>query len=609
MKTLPAYAAGSQSGAKARTWLTDKTPHGLLNTRTGTQILTDFHRLYALFHLCLSVKSVSKRFVSQSGARTVVRAEQRPVFEVDTEGRLPAGSGEPPVRPFAPRAGGFVLPQHWLLTGFLALAFALRVVGLDFQSLWRDEIDAIRFAGRDLPRLIAGLWTPGENGPLYYLLLRPWLDLAGRSGFSLRFFSLFFGVLAVAMVYRLGRRLFPTQPAVGLIAGLLAAVSPYLVWYGQEGKMYTLAVFLVALALERYLAALARGGWSRWLTFVLVTGAAFYTHLIAALIVPVQAAAFFLQPRPIRRRRWRPWLASMAALTLPYLPLLLWQMPLLLHPAATGYPFVPLPDMLLTLLRSYSLGVIPQGGSWALVPFVMLLLAAGLLPAERRSLGLLLCWLLLPPLAFFLITLVRPLFTARYLIFILPAYLLLLAAGLTAIAGRSRLVGGLLLVALLAVSGWGLWSQATTPLKADFRAATAYVARRGAPQDLLLFQIPYGRHSFDYYFPGWSGGSRTQPTGPGGYRLFLPLVQGGGGRDRYRWAEGLYTNNGMTAEEVDRRMAALTADGRVVWLIATETALWDERDLVHAWLEAHARLTEQADFVRVTVYRYELPAQ
>ncbi len=498
--------------------------------------------------------------------------------------------------------------QRWLPVGIPALAFALRAVGLDFQSLWRDEIDAIRFASRDLPRLLTGLWTPGENGPLYYLLLRPWLDVAGRSAFALRFFSLFFGVLTVAVVYRLGRRLFPTHGAVGLLAALLAALSPYLVWYGQEGKMYALVVFLVALAMERYLAALAQGGWSRWAAFVLLTTIAFYTHLIAVLIVPVQMVAFFLHDRSTRRRRRWPWLASMAALTLPYLPLLAWQFPLL-RPAETGYPFVPLPDMASTLLWNYSLGVLARGG-WALIPFMMLLLAAGLLPLERRarltSLGVLLCWLLLPVLSFFLLTLVRPLFTARYLIFILPAYLLLLAAGLVAVAGRSRLLGGLSLFALLALSGRGLWLQATTPLKADFRAATAYVARHGTPQDLLLFQIPYGRHSFDYYFQSWGdsppGGAERRFRGE--YRLFLPLVQGGG--ERYRWAEGLYTNGGMTPEEVDRRMTALTAGSRVVWLIATETALWDERGLVHAWLEEHARLTDRADFTRVTVYRYEL---
>ena len=63
----------------------------------------------------------------------------------------------------------------WLLVGVVGLAFALRVAGLDSQSLWRDEIDAIRFATRTWDELLRMFVVPGQNGPLYYLELRPWL--------------------------------------------------------------------------------------------------------------------------------------------------------------------------------------------------------------------------------------------------------------------------------------------------------------------------------------------------------------------------------------------------------------------------------------------------
>jgi len=495
---------------------------------------------------------------------------------------------------------------RWTLIGLILLAFVLRVVGLDFQSLWRDEVDAIRFASRDLPKLFERLLVPGENGPLFYILLRPWLDLAGRSEFALRFFSVAFGVLLVPLVYRLGRRLFSSLPLVGLLAAFLATVSPYLVWYSQEGKMYALVAFLVALSMERYLAALERGKGHRWLVYVLVTSVAFYTHLIAAFIIPTQAVIFFLQTGETRRARWKLWLASLAALTLPYLPLLVWQAPLLLNPSGSGYAFLPLHEMFFSLLSSYSLGVTASAGWWTLALFVGLLLAAGLLLAGNRarriSVGLLFCWLLAPILGFFLITLARPLFTARYLIFVLPAYFLLLAAGAMALARRSRLLAVLLLAGILMVNGWGLWHQATTAIKADFRAATAYVTEHWSPRDFLVFQIPYGKHSFDYYYQPEPS---SRLVGGNGYRTFLPLVVGGG--EAYRWADGLYTNAGLEPDAVDQQMAALTSGSRVVWLIATEVPLWDERGLVQAWLEDNAQLTASAEFVRVAVYRYEFP--
>ena len=503
--------------------------------------------------------------------------------------------------------------HRWLLVGLIGLAFALRMVGLDFQSLWRDEIDAIRFATLSLGDLFQIFVAPGQNGPLYYLVLRPWLAVAGQSEFSLRFFSAAFGTLAVPLVHRLGRRLFPSLPLLALLSALLTATSPYLVWYGQEGKMYALVVVLVLLSMDCYLVSLERGGWHRWLLYVVVTSAAFYTHLIAALMIPVQMIIFFLVPGGTRKARWQPWLLSMAALTLPYLPLLRWQLPMLLGSASTGYQFVPLPAMLFSLLSNYSLGVLQRPTVWTLALFVAPVMAAGLLWKDRKArlnaLGALGVWLLVPVLGFFLITLLRPMYTARYLIFVLPAFLLLVAAGLVAIWRRSRLVAVLWLVVLLVANAWGIWLQARTPVKADFRAATDYLAERMAPGDLILFQIPYGRYSFEYYYqrrPQFAGPPPDLQPGVGRFHVYLPFVAAARGQP-YRWAEGLYTNGGMHPDEADRLMARLTAGSPVVWLVATEVPLWDERGLVQAWLEEHATLTDAADFVRVSVFRYELP--
>jgi mannosyltransferase len=512
--------------------------------------------------------------------------------------------------------------QAWSLVALVLLAFGLRVTGLEAQSLWRDEVDAVRFALRPLSEVLATFGTPGENGPLYYLLLRPWLAAAGSGEFALRFFSATMGVLAVPLVARLARRLpgvrgRPALAPLPVAAAALTATAPYLVWYGQEGKMYTLVTALVLWAMERYLAALERGGWQRWLPYVVATSAAFYTHIVAALIVPVQVIIFCLHSAEVRRARWRPWLAALAALTLPYLPLLAWQVRLLAHGGETGYAFVPLHDMALSLLGVYSLGVVQAVTPWALAAFLLPLLLSGLL-GWRRGWGMATAWLLVPVLVFFAITLLRPIYTARYLIFVLPAYLLLLAGGLLAAARRSRLVGIALALTLLVLSGRGLWLQARTPIKADFRGATAYLRHNAAPGDLILFHIPYGRHSFDYYMarpelltepvPRKTVGTAGETGGEVRFRLFLPLAQAGEAQG-YRLADGPYTNSGMEPEALARHMAGITAGSRVVWLVASEVALWDQRGLVQGWLEEHGSRSAAAEFTRVVVYRYELRSE
>jgi uncharacterized membrane protein len=93
-----------------------------------------------------------------------------------------------------------------------------------------------------------------------------------------------------------------------LIAALLAAAAPYLICYAQEAKMYAALTLLVPLSLWLTVEAAQRGGWWRWLLLYLVTTFCFYTHVLATLIVPVQALWLLILPaggRPVRR-----WLSS-----------------------------------------------------------------------------------------------------------------------------------------------------------------------------------------------------------------------------------------------------------------------------------------------------------
>ena len=116
------------------------------------------------------------------------------------------------------------------LLSVISLAFWLRVFRLGGQSLWYDEGVSFYLTGLSLPEMLA--WTAYDiQPPLYYLLLRLWVGLAGGTEFALRFPSLFFGVLAVPLFHALGKKLFGS--AAGFIAAFLAALSPLYLWYSQ----------------------------------------------------------------------------------------------------------------------------------------------------------------------------------------------------------------------------------------------------------------------------------------------------------------------------------------------------------------------------------------
>ena len=206
----------------------------------------------------------------------------------------------------------------------------------------------------------------------------------------------------------------------------------------------------------------------------------------------------------------------------------------------------------------------------------------------------LLIWLTLPVLAIWFVSLNRPLFTDRYVIWIMPAYYLSIALGLEAVwqlrptrfglARVWRTLAGTSLIVLLITGGLSISAQATTPYKSDFRSAAAAVAKSVQPNDTLVFQIPYIQTTFDYYY--------HQPYAS----LAGPYTNFPGNNDGYQDSEA------AVFAQLDQVFQGKT----VVWLIASEVAMWDQRNLLQRWLDAHGTVTEEDVFAQVTVTRYEL---
>src|SRR5450759_2558231 len=101
------------------------------------------------------------------------------------------------------------MKKTWLAILFITLiAFLLRVYRLDFVSLRGDEAFTVIFVQRTWDGLWKGIRTIEPNPPLMYLALRVWIALTGAGEWATRYFSAFFGVLCVPLLYRLAREMF-----------------------------------------------------------------------------------------------------------------------------------------------------------------------------------------------------------------------------------------------------------------------------------------------------------------------------------------------------------------------------------------------------------------
>ena len=185
----------------------------------------------------------------------------------------------------------------------LLLAFGLRTYQLEAQSLWSDEGLSLYRAGQLPAELLRGVITVDgvatrdTNPPFYFLLLHAWQSaggvgqVAGAGVFYLRYLSVLAGLLAVPLLYLLGRRAFGW--GVGLAAALLLAISPFHVWMSQELRNYSLLVLLNLFSvygLYRFMLARpdgepgARRG--RWLALWAAAGLlGVYTHYFGFFVL------------------------------------------------------------------------------------------------------------------------------------------------------------------------------------------------------------------------------------------------------------------------------------------------------------------------------------
>jgi hypothetical protein len=239
-----------------------------------------------------------------------------------------------------------------------------------------------------------------------------------------------------------------------------------------------------------------------------------------------------------------------------------------------------------TLAQYQTILTYAQTPSFKLAPlilFVFLFLSGLLLKPPNESKPfltnrlLLLIWTLLPPLIVYFNSLRVPVFEDRYLIYIVPPFYLLVAAGLMNLKAHTRWFAGLCVMLALLFNLTGIWQQQRLPRKADFRAAAAYLVDQPRAPATIMIHLSYLQYTFDYYYPY-----------------------------EYTLKEGLWTNDGKTEDTVDTEMTALTAGLSDLWLVVSEENLWDNRHLTRAWLNKNGELVNKAHFVGVDVYHYRL---
>lgn len=390
----------------------------------------------------------------------------------------------------------------------ILLGFGLRVYNLTYHSLWFDEAISLRWAKSTVPTILDVSMHLVEDRlpPLYYLLLKGWGLLAGFSEFSVRYLSVALGVLLVAVIYSLGRRLFNSAPA-SLAAALLAALNPFLVWYSQEARMYALAVLVGSLGVLCFLKAMESGRLGWWLGFGLAALAGLYTHLYTGFLWPALAIWLVLNPK-ILRRVWLKFGLVMGAVSLLFAPLALanWRFS---GESQPGNPLAGGWERTVGLFKAFIIwraqlsAPVELGITLVLAAFLL----AGIALALAHSRGRLTILLLVTPFVIAGLLMLKSnlaFFGQRYFIVMVPWLLLLQGVVIGALLKRSdrrrQLIGWGSVLLLAGASFWPLPGQWTVPAaKEAWRQTVAYMTTHVNPADGIFIHPEWIRFPYQYY--------------------------------------------------------------------------------------------------------------
>lgn len=391
-------------------------------------------------------------------------------------------------------AGNAVRARIAVLLVVLAVAAGiwLRLLALDREGFWLDEVYSAAFANLSAAGTLFAVLLLDVHPPLYYLQLNAW-GIFGHSDFWLRMNSVFWSTGTLLAVF------FGTRRQSGYRAGLLALlfcdVMGSEIYFAHELRMYPMASCLAVLS---WIAANRMAADYRFRNALpLIVILALLGAIHSASVLAASAALLYVLPGGDRRQiraRLGTWVGVAAVVVCSYLPWIInaGSRNVIAHAAQPSLP--ALNQTVGGWLIGYGQAALPWWLGVGASCVVVLGLVAALLACRRLS-RLVVCFLAWPLLfgALLCVT-VQPIWLDRTFAFCAPFVAIAFGTALGHWLDQRRSMAsnglryaalGSVAVLLLGVGGVA-YLQVITPSKPDqYRELAAYLASQATDGEMI----------------------------------------------------------------------------------------------------------------------------
>ncbi len=219
--------------------------------------------------------------------------------------------------------------------------------------------------------------------PLYFVMLRLWVEWFGDSIAVTRSFSALMSLLTFPCIYWLCQELFKSS-LIGWIAVALVAISPVHYLYAQEARPYSLWIVTVLASSAALLRAMRLNTKMNWCIYVATLSLGLYTQLFFSLVAIAQGIYVFVIERFRLSKILRYYLLSSLVGGLIFIP---WLLIIITHPTPEGVSWTNTKQTIFALAARWAgivsrafldLGISPSDSGKlkiALIPLILLVLA------------------------------------------------------------------------------------------------------------------------------------------------------------------------------------------------------------------------------------------
>lgn len=341
----------------------------------------------------------------------------------------------------------------------LILGFLIRLVNLN-QSLWLDEaIEILAVKNNSYIELIKTYSIGDFHPPLYHFVLKFWDSFFGYSEIASRIPSVVFGVLTIFFVYKIGQQL--AGKKVAILSAIFLALNPLAIYYSQEARMYSLAALAVTASVYFFLK-------KKYPAYFICFIIALYSNYLPILMIPV----FLFWSKHNKKLLFAHGLLFISAL--PWMPFFFDQLATGMSVAKDapgwekvvgGFDSKALP---LTFVK-FIVGRISIGNKilYAIVMTPVLLIYGLILSGSKEK--FLWSWLIIPLILGFLLSFFIPVYSYFRFLFVLPAFVILLAMGAIKNNYLTSIIIGVSVISLL------IFNQSPVFHREDWREAVKQI--------------------------------------------------------------------------------------------------------------------------------------